>query len=168
MKRFEDKVVVITGGAQGIGRCIADEFKKEGAHICIIDLKENEYVKSITKNNENYYVAFYQNGKKINESNVDIDIQNSNKVLNIYDNEGNIIDTSNNSINLRKNNYFMTISNIIDNEDNNYKIIDVNSFIEDLKDIEINSNSNIQIYNKHIPQKIPEKLYFLSYTCRML
>lgn len=44
MKRFEDKVVVITGGAQGIGRCIADEFKKEGAHVCIIDLKENEYV----------------------------------------------------------------------------------------------------------------------------
>ena len=115
--------------------------------IIKVEGKENEYVKSITKNNENYYVAFYQNGKKINESNVDIDIQNSNKVLNIYDNEGNIIDTSNNSINLRKNNYFMTISNIIDNEDNNYKIIDVNSFIEDLKDIEINSNSNIQIYN---------------------
>ena len=44
MKRFEDKVVVITGGAQGIGRCIDDEFKKEGAHVCIIDLKENEYV----------------------------------------------------------------------------------------------------------------------------
>ena len=41
----------------------------------------------------------------------------------------------------------MTISNIIDIEDNNYKIIDVNSTIEDLKDIEINSNSNIQIYN---------------------
>ena len=44
MKRFENKVVVITGAAQGIGRCIADEFKKEGAHVCIIDLKENEYM----------------------------------------------------------------------------------------------------------------------------
>ncbi len=25
---FKDKVVVITGGAQGIGRCIAEEFEK--------------------------------------------------------------------------------------------------------------------------------------------
>lgn len=41
--RFKDKVVVITGAAQGIGKCIAEEFKKEGAHLCIIDKKENEY-----------------------------------------------------------------------------------------------------------------------------
>ena len=40
---FKDKVVVITGGARGIGNCIANEFKKEGAHVCIIDLLENDY-----------------------------------------------------------------------------------------------------------------------------
>ena len=33
--QFQDKVVVVTGGAQGIGRCIADEFRKEGALVCI-------------------------------------------------------------------------------------------------------------------------------------
>jgi NADP-dependent 3-hydroxy acid dehydrogenase YdfG len=27
---FKDKVVVVTGGAQGIGRCIVDEFEKAG------------------------------------------------------------------------------------------------------------------------------------------
>ena len=30
---FKDKVVIITGGAQGIGRCIAEEFEKLGATV---------------------------------------------------------------------------------------------------------------------------------------
>ena len=35
--QFQDKVIVITGGAKGIGRCIAGQFKEEGAHVCVID-----------------------------------------------------------------------------------------------------------------------------------
>ena len=34
---FQDKVVVITGGAAGIGKCIAEEFQKAGAVVCVID-----------------------------------------------------------------------------------------------------------------------------------
>ena len=30
---LKDKIVVITGGAQGIGRCIAEEFGKLGATV---------------------------------------------------------------------------------------------------------------------------------------
>ena len=40
---FHDKVVVITGGAGGIGKCIFEEFKKAGAKVCIIDVADNPY-----------------------------------------------------------------------------------------------------------------------------
>lgn len=36
-KEFEGKVVVVTGGAKGIGKCICDTFRKLGAAVCDID-----------------------------------------------------------------------------------------------------------------------------------
>ncbi len=42
---FKDKVVVVTGGAQGIGHCICQEFEKAGAKVCVIDLNDNPYFK---------------------------------------------------------------------------------------------------------------------------
>lgn len=35
--RFKDKVVVVTGGAKGIGACIAERYRSEGAYVEIID-----------------------------------------------------------------------------------------------------------------------------------
>ena len=40
---FEDKVTVITGGAGGIGKCIAEEFQKQGARVCVIDCAEGDH-----------------------------------------------------------------------------------------------------------------------------
>ena len=40
---FCSKVVVVTGGAQGIGRCIADEFRRAGAHVHVIDKQEGDW-----------------------------------------------------------------------------------------------------------------------------
>ena len=43
MLDFSGRVAVITGGARGIGRCIADSFRKAGATVCVIDVLENDY-----------------------------------------------------------------------------------------------------------------------------
>lgn len=65
MEDFKDKVVVVTGGAQGTGRCIADEFLKAGAHVCVIDKKEgSHYVgdiadKQILENFVEYVIRKY-------------------------------------------------------------------------------------------------------------
>jgi len=39
MGRFQDKVVLVVGGAQGIGRCTAEMYAKEGAVLILTDVK---------------------------------------------------------------------------------------------------------------------------------
>ena len=41
--RFKDKVVVVTGGAKGIGARIADRFRSEGARVEIIDKIDGDW-----------------------------------------------------------------------------------------------------------------------------
>ena len=40
---FNNKVIVITGGAHGIGLCAAQEFRKQGAHVCVIDIIDGDH-----------------------------------------------------------------------------------------------------------------------------
>ena len=43
MLMFRNKIVVITGGAGGIGKCIADQFRNNGAEVCVIDTAEGDH-----------------------------------------------------------------------------------------------------------------------------
>ena len=40
---FNDKVVVVTGGAQGIGKCCAECFRQEGAMVHVIDIQQGPW-----------------------------------------------------------------------------------------------------------------------------
>lgn len=40
-KRFENKIVLITGGANGLGRGMAEQYLKEGAKLAIFDIEDD-------------------------------------------------------------------------------------------------------------------------------
>lgn len=49
MKRFQDKVVLVTGASRGIGRAIVTLFSREGAHIVLNYLRNEEAARETEK-----------------------------------------------------------------------------------------------------------------------
>ena len=74
-QNFKDKVVIVTGGANGIGRCIADEFRSQGAIVYVIDKQEGEYfVGDISKKE---VLEAFASDVLVKHSRVDIIINNA-------------------------------------------------------------------------------------------
>jgi len=113
--------------------------------IIKLGVEENNYIKNFTKNNNNYYLGFFKDDKKINVSDITVKLKNNNKVLNIYNKLGNIVESSNDLINLKDNNYFLTVTDKISESEVEYKVIDVNTVVAELEGID--DNSIITIYN---------------------
>ena len=49
MKRLQDKISIITGGARGIGFSIARKFAEEGSTVIIIDISKENIEKAVNK-----------------------------------------------------------------------------------------------------------------------
>lgn len=58
MKRFENKVVIATGAASGLGEATAVEFAKEGAHVVLADISDKGHEASERLNKEGYSTIF--------------------------------------------------------------------------------------------------------------
>ena len=60
MKDFNNKVVVITGGATGIGFALAKRLGKEGAKVVIGGLREHRLTEAVSQLQKEGIAAVYQ------------------------------------------------------------------------------------------------------------
>ena len=73
--RFKDKVAVVTGGANGIGRSVAEQFAKEGAQVAIWDLADEAGEKLAREINDRNEVALYRHVNVTQSEDVDAAVE---------------------------------------------------------------------------------------------
>jgi 3-oxoacyl-[acyl-carrier protein] reductase len=73
---IENRVAVVTGGAQGFGLAITERFIESGAKVVIWDIDENEAKKALEKVNSknlSYQIVDVSDFKKINEKLIEVE-----------------------------------------------------------------------------------------------
>ncbi len=73
--RFKDKVAVVTGGANGIGRSVAEQFAKDGAQVAIWDLADEAGEKLAREINGRNEVALYRHVNVTQSEDVDAAVE---------------------------------------------------------------------------------------------
>lgn len=117
--------------------------------VVIIKASEdaNSYAKGFTDSDDNYYLIVYQDGERIDNASINIKIDSATNVLNIYKNNGKLVEKSNEKIELNGNDFFFAVTSLIDIDSNDYVITDDGNVVDSVDDIEISSDSDIEIYN---------------------
>lgn len=105
------------------------------------------YINSKTNSNQNYYISFYQNNKKISDPKAKIKINNTKKMLNIFSNEGTLLYKNNSNISLNRNDYFATITDKVNLEDGKFLLVEEDTFVNDINKIIIETGATVEIYN---------------------
>jgi len=123
------------------------EFSTSLKNIEVIIIKTendaNNYAKTFTLNDINYYVAFYKNNKKITGGEISVNLLDSESLISIYDKEGQEISKDTSLVKLDSNDYYMTIIK----KDINYIVTDINTLVMDLEEIEQQGVASVEIYN---------------------
>ena len=73
--RFKDKVAVVTGGANGIGRSVVEQFAKEGARVAIWDLVDEAGEKLAEAVNGRNEIAQYRHVNVTQSEDVDAAVE---------------------------------------------------------------------------------------------
>ncbi|MBH69244.1 MAG: hypothetical protein CMM58_12895 [Rhodospirillaceae bacterium] len=95
MNRLKNKVAIVTGGANGIGRAICKRFLEEGARVIVADLSEDSGNSLVSEVGENavFYKLDVSNPTEWNE--LSDYVLNNHEKLDILINNAGILSTSN-------------------------------------------------------------------------
>ena len=93
--KLKGKKTIVTGGASGMGKATSELFASEGAHVAILDINEEEGLKTVNSiNKKNGKAIFFKtNVSKSNEVSESIDrvIKNFGEINVLFNHAGTII-----------------------------------------------------------------------------